>query len=233
MKRRDNIKLMISGGIGASLLLNTESCKTENNDINIATTKSYGRTEEEKTFDAKLYAETFFTKEEMTTITLLSDIIVPADEKSGNASAAGVPAFIEFIVKDQPRHQLPLRGGIKWLDNQCNALFAKPFAACDTKQQIQIIDLIAYPDKAEPKMMPGVKFFNLMRDLTLTGFYTSEMGIKDLGYVGNRPNEWDGVSDEILKKHGFEYDKKTLDTCLKVKDRNTVVKWDDEGNIIG
>lgn len=234
MKRRDNIKLLLAGGIGSTLVM-TESCKADEATTKSNTTKSglYGRTEEEIAYDNKLYAEQFYTEAEMKAITVLSDIIVPADEVSGSASQAGVPAFIEFISKDIPSHQLPIRGGLKWLDNQCTKKYSKVFVDCSTTQQIEMVDAIAYPDKAEPAMKPGVKFFNHMRNLVLTGFYTSEIGIKDIGYKGNTPNEWDGVPDEVLKKHGLSYDERTLEVCLKVKDRNTVVKWDDEGNVVG
>ncbi len=234
MKRRDNIKLLLAGGIGSTLIM-TESCKSEAVSTKNTTSKTglYGRTEEEIAYDNKLYAEQFFTADEMKTITVLSDIIVPADEVSGSASQAGVPAFIEFIAKDMPTHQLPIRGGLKWLDNQCTKRYQKTFVGCTPTQQIEIVDAIAYPDKITAEMKPGIKFFTHLRNLVLTGFYTSEMGVKDIGYKGNTPNEWDGVPDEVLRKHGLSYDERTLEVCLKVKDRNTVVKWDEAGNIIG
>jgi hypothetical protein len=129
------------------------------------------------------------------------------------------------MMKDMPVHQLPMRGGLKWLDNQCMNRFQQPFSTCSTKQQIEIIDLIAYPQKALPEMKPGVKFFNLLRNLVATGFFTSEMGIKDIGYMGNRPNEWDGVPDEVLKKHGLTYDEKYKDIYVKPSERNTIMVW--------
>jgi hypothetical protein len=169
---------------------------------------------EEAEYEKKLEAETFFTTHEMATITLLADYIIPKDEVSGSASEAGVPAFIEFIVKDMPQHQTPMRGGLKWLDLECFERYQKAFKDADTKQQLEMIDAIAYPEKAKPEMKQGVAFFNLMRNLTATGFYTSEMGIKDIGYVGNRPNQWTGVPDDILKQYNLAYTEKELKECI-------------------
>ena len=133
------------------------------------------RMQEEKDYLKKLNAgDTFFTAHEMATITVLADIIMPKDVVSGSASEAKLPDFIEFIAKDMPYHQTPLRGGLSWLDMQSFKLFDKAFADCDAKQQIELVDQIAYPEKAKPAMKQGVTFFTMMRNLTTTGFYTSE-----------------------------------------------------------
>ena len=102
-----------------------------------------------------------------------------------------------------------------------------------TQQIMEIIDLIAWPEKAKPEMEGGVKFFNMLRNLTATGYFTSEIGFKYLGYVGNRPNVWDGVPEEVMKKHGFAYEEKYIPLYLKPEERATVAVWDDEGNLIG
>lgn len=154
--------------------------------------------------DKKLHAETFFTPHEMATITVLGDIIIPKDDKSGSASDAKVPEFIEFIVKDIPEHQLPLRGGLRWLDLQCTSRYQHAFVDCTAAQQLEMVTAIAYPLKAKPEMRQGVVFFNKMRDLTATGFFTSKMGIADLGFVGNTPNLWAGVPADVLQQYGME-----------------------------
>lgn len=164
-----------------------------------------GRLKHEAERDAKLMAETFFTPQELKTVTLLCDIIIPADAKSGSASQAGVPAFIEFMMKDQPNNQTPMRGGLNWLDNQCRKRFGKPFAEITPAQRIEMVDMIAYPKEAKPEMGPGVAFFTMMRNYTATGFFTSKMGIADLGYKGNVPNQWDGVPAEVLKQYNLSY----------------------------
>jgi hypothetical protein len=154
--------------------------------------------------DKKLEKGKFFTEAEMATITVLVDIIIPKDDHSGSASQAGVPAYIEFTAKDQPDNQVPLRGGLRWLDVQCLDQYGQPFVHCSTAQQIALIDQIAYPEKADPAMQQGVAFFNRMRNLTASGFYTTEMGVNDLGYAGNHPGKWDGVPEAVLKQYGLE-----------------------------
>ena len=187
------------------------------------------RAKEEMQIEKKLLAsEKFFSEHEMATITLLADIIIPKDEISGSASDAKVPEFIEFIVKDMPQHQTPMRGGLRWLDMQCLKRYGKTFKDSDHPQQIEMIDDIAYPEieykdekenkvkkgKLKSGMAQGVAFFSLMRNLTATGFYTSEIGVKDIGYIGNTPNQWNGVPDEVLKQYGLAYTEKELKECV-------------------
>ena len=174
------------------------------------------RNPDELKYERSLLAqEKFFTPHEMTTITVLADIIIPKDEVSGSASDAKVPDFIEFIVKDMPQHQTPLRGGIRWLDMHCMKQYEKAFKDCSQQQQIEVVDQIAYPNKAKPEMKQGVAFFSLMRNLTTTGFYTSEIGVKDIGYAGNTPNKWNGVPDDVLKQYNVAYTDKELKECVK------------------
>jgi len=216
MKRRDSIKAIIVGTVASSVIVDActstdEKTKTAEQP---AAASGIDRMKEEAEYEKKLEAETFFTTHEMATITVLADIIIPKDEVSGSASEAGVPAFIEFIVKDMPQHQTPMRGGLKWLDLECFERYQKAFKDCDNKQQLEMIDAIAYPEKAKPEMKQGVAFFNLMRNLTATGFYTSEIGVKDIGYVGNRPNQWAGVPDDVLKQYNLAYTEKELKECI-------------------
>lgn len=215
MKRRDSLKALTLGTLGAATLL--QSCEPEKKiETNAGATKfDFDRTPFEQTRDEKLLAEKFFDEHEMKIITVLGDIIIPKDAVSGNASDAGVPAFIEFIVKDKPQYQLPMRGGLKWLDMQCLKQFNNPFISCSADQQIKMIDQIAYPEQAKPEMQQGVAFFNVMRDLTTTGFFSSDIGIKDLGYMGNKPNQWDGVPQEVLDQMGLAYDERTLKESVK------------------
>lgn len=154
--------------------------------------------------DKRLHAEKYFTAHEMATITVLADIIIPRDAKSGSASDAKVPEFIEFIVKDIPDHKVPMRGGLHWLDVQCLNQFGKKFIDCDHTRQIEMVTQIAYPKKAKPQMKQGVAFFNRMRDLTASGFFTSKIGLADIGYMGNTPGKWEGVPADVLKQYGME-----------------------------
>ncbi|MEO7315386.1 MAG: gluconate 2-dehydrogenase subunit 3 family protein [Ginsengibacter sp.] len=223
MDRRKSLKVLALGTLSAGVLLN--ACKDADKKIggkvpgkadpeSDKTDPGFNRMAEEKAHYKEVVSTTFFTQEEMATITVLADIIIPKDEISGSASDAKVPDFIEFIVKDKPEHQLPMRGGLRWLDMQCLTRFNNPFTSCNKQQQITMVDAIAYPKKAKPEMKQGVSFFNLMRNLTASGFYTTEIGVKDVGYMGNTPNQWEGVPDDVLKQYNLAYTPKELKECV-------------------
>jgi len=216
MDRRKSLKAIALGTVSAGLLL--DACKTaDKKEIskNAGTTDTgINRMKEEAANDKALNSTTFFTTHEMATITILADIIIPKDDVSGSASDAKVPAFIEFIVKDMPKHQVPMQGGLRWLDLQCLTRYQKSFAACNKQQQLEIVDAIAYPKKAKPDMKQGVAFFSLMRNLTASGFYTTEIGVKDVGYMGNAPNQWNGVPADVLKQYNLAYTEKELKECV-------------------
>ena len=216
MDRRKSIKALLVGTVSTGVILDACNTSDKKPEAVKATTKDNesGLMIEEITHDKEVNATTFFTPHEMATITILADIIIPTDDVSGSASDAKVPAFIEFIVKDMPKHQLPMRGGLRWLDMQCLTQFKNSFADCNKQQQMEIVDAIAFPKKAKPEMKQGVAFFNLMRNLTATGFYTSEIGVKDVGYMGNTPNKWNGVPADVLKQYNLAYTDKELKECI-------------------
>jgi gluconate 2-dehydrogenase gamma chain len=216
MDRRKYLKSLAVGTAGAALLVQ-QSCEPKKAEVTAEPAKTFtiDRTKEEEAREKKLASEKFFDEHEMKTIAVLTDIIIPKDDVSGSATDAGVPDFIEFIVKDMPRYQTPLRGGMKWLDLQCMRRYNSDFASSSSTQQIEIVDEIAYPEQAKPEMQPGVNFFNTMRDLTACGFFTSKIGIQDLGYEGNKPNQWDGVPADVLAQYGVKYDDRTLEIAVK------------------
>ena len=232
MDRRDSIKLIATGAIAAPAIL--AGCKPEDKKAKEEAVKeikfALDRNKDEQKYEESLLKDRFFSDHEMATITVLADIIIPKDEVSGSASDAKVPEFIEFIVKDMPNHQLPMRGGLRWLDIESLKRFEKSFVEINPQQQLQIVDDIAYTEikykdengkeikrgNVKPEMKPGIAFFNLMRNLAATGFYTSEIGVKDIGYAGNlSSNKWNGVPDDVLKKYGLAYDEKELRECVK------------------
>src|SRR5579871_4189963 len=193
MDRRKSIKALLIGGVSTGVLIEacqpTDKKTEETNPAETANASDINRMKEEQAHEKELLSQTFFTPHEMATITILADIIIPKDDVSGSASDAKVPDFIGFIVKDMPEHQTPMRGGLRWLDMQCLKRYDKPFKDCTQQQQMEIVDDIAWPHrKFKPGMEQGVAFFSLMRNLTASGFYTTEMGYKDIGYVGNVPN---------------------------------------------
>ena len=203
MNRRESLKAIGISTLSTGVLI--DACKEKKEpESSGVTAKNLGRQDFEIVRDKTLAAETFFNAHEMATITVLADIIIPKDERSGNASDAQVPAFIEFIVKDEPEHQLPMRGGLRWLDMQCLNRYDNEFKTCTAAQQLEIVNDIAFPFKPKPGLEQGVTFFNKMRDLASIGFFTSQMGIKDLGYMGNAPGKWEGVPAEVLKQYGLE-----------------------------
>ena len=146
----------------------------------------------------------FFTPHEYATVRLLVDIIIPRDDRSGSATDASVPEFMDFMMMDDPARQTAMRGGLAWLDRESVSRFDKPFVDCTSAERTQVLDDIAWPQKARPAVSHGVAFFNSFRDLTASGFWTSRMGIKDLQYTGNVfVPEWTGCPPAVLSKLGL------------------------------
>jgi len=218
MDRRKYLKTLGITAVTAGVVV--DACKTDTKEsaakpVTTESESTINRMAEEKVYEGGLKkADKFFTPEEFATITVLADIIIPKDETSGSASDAKVDDFIEFIVKDEPSLQTPLQGGLRWLDLHCLNAYQKAFKDCTAQQQIEVVDQIAYPEKAKPEMSYGVRFFNLMRNLTATGFYSTQIGWNDIGYVGNRPNQWNGVPDDVQKQYGVAYTEKELKECI-------------------
>ncbi|MEP6795718.1 MAG: gluconate 2-dehydrogenase subunit 3 family protein, partial [Saprospiraceae bacterium] len=224
MKRRETIKTMLVGGIAGPLFI--AGCQPEHADEKIkgkeSTPGPYGRTEKEKEHDAKVYASTFLTEHELGTIAVLCDLILPATATAGSATDAGVSEFIDFIVKDITSHQLPIRGGLMWLDHQSRIRFDSVFMVGSIENQKKLLDEIAYPDDVAPELAQGAEFFSRMRNLVLTGYYTTRIGLDDLGYQGNVANVWDGVPEDVLAKHGVSYEKEWLAKCVDQEKRNVL-----------
>jgi hypothetical protein len=159
------------------------------------------------TKQSKPYKPKFFTAHEYATVAVLVDLIIPKDERSGSATDAGVPEFMDFMMTDRPDGQVPMRGGLAWLDNECYERFGKTFVATAPSEQTAVLDDIAWPKKAKPEMSQGVAFFNMFRDMTASGFWSSKIGVADLDYRGNTfVQEWAGCPPEALQKLGVQYE---------------------------
>ncbi len=238
MDRRKSIKSMILGGVAGGLVLH--GCKPEGEATGEAIANAegysynYGRTPEEKEHIMELESEQFFNEHEMATIEQLCALILPANENNGSATDAGAPAFIEFMAKDIPELQTTLRGGLMWLDHKSNTEFGKEFKSASEEEQKQLLDAIAFYEAGIPlsRQPIEIQFFALMRNLTLCGYFTSKMGIEDLGYKGNTPNVWDGVPQEVLDEHGLAYDEEWLAKCVDQSRRNEIAEWDENGNLL-
>ena len=153
------------------------------------------------------FAPAFFTPHEWDTVRVLADLVIPKDDRSGSATDAGVPEYMDFMLNDRPDGQTPMRGGLAWLDNECYERFAKTFVAATPAEQTAVLDDIAWPKKAKPEMSQGVAFFNMFRDMTASGFWTSKIGVADLDYRGNTfVREWAGCPPEALQKLGVQYE---------------------------
>jgi hypothetical protein len=156
-------------------------------------------------------APQFFDPHEWATVRVLADLVIPADGRSGAATDALVPEFVDFILGDplaEPREretlQTQVRGGLAWLDRECRGRFSKPFLDCGATERTAVLDDIAWPEKARPAMAAGAAFFTLFRDLVASGFWSSRMGVEDLKYTGNTfVAEWKGCPPEVLAKIGI------------------------------
>ncbi len=155
------------------------------------------------------FAPAFFTPSEWETVRVLADYVIPKDARSGSATDAKVPEFMDFMLADADASTAArngVRGGLAWLDTESTERFGKRFVAATDAQRRQILDDIAWPAKARPEMSHGVAFFNRFRDLTASGFFSSAVGFEDLKYMGNTfVPEWNGCPPEALAKLGVSY----------------------------
>ncbi len=180
----------------------------------------------------KPYAPKFFTAHEWQTVRMLVDLVIPKDERSGSATEAGVPEFMDYIMLDpaedergREHRQTAMRGGLAWLDNECRHRFGgKTFLDCAPQERTALLDDIAYwkpepaaadddgprepRDRAQVRLKAGASFFNSFRDLTASGFFSSKIGVADVGYKGNTSWQWDGPPPEVLARLGVQEDKR-------------------------
>ncbi|MDE3214938.1 MAG: gluconate 2-dehydrogenase subunit 3 family protein [Gemmatimonadota bacterium] len=151
-------------------------------------------------------APKFFTAHEWRTVRMLVDYVIPRDERSGSATEAGVPEFMDFIMGDKPGNQIWMRGGLAWLDLECEKRYGARFVTAKPAQRTAMLDDISWPDKAPADLHAGVAFFNRFRDMTASGFYTTRMGIDDVKYMGNVVRaSWDGCPDAAVEHLGVKY----------------------------
>jgi gluconate 2-dehydrogenase gamma chain len=153
------------------------------------------------------YEPKHFTAHEWDTVRVLVDLIIPKDERSGSATDAGVPEFMDFMLGDDPALETPIRGGLAWLDHECDDRWGKTFLAASDTERTAVLDDIAWPTRAKREHAAGVAFFNSFRDLTASGFFSSRLGVQDLRYIGNAVVlEWKGCPPEALAKLGVRYE---------------------------
>lgn len=236
MKRRDTLKTLVVGTVVTGALVTAPSAcnKVESESISTSPDTLYGRTPEEIEHDKKVMAKEGLGAHEMATLRVLCDIILPATSDRRSAVDAEVPEFIDFMIKDIESLHIPVRGGLMWINAEAMRRYQTDFVASTKNQQIAIIEDIAYPENEALKKQysQGVKAFNLLRNLTLTGYYTTREGIEEIGYVGNRANVWDGVPQSVLDKHDVDYEPEWLAKCVDQSKRAEIAEWDDDGNLL-
>jgi Gluconate 2-dehydrogenase subunit 3 len=197
MDRRDALRLLASAPLAAGFVWT---------DVEAADAYQRAAAARAAAAPGTAFTPKFFNAHEYETVRVLADLVIPRDERSGSASDAGVPEFMDFIVGDQAARQTAVRGGLSWLDRECERRFDKTFVGCTPGEQTAVLDDIAWPERARPELSRGVAFFNSFRDLTAAGFFTSKLGIEDLQYKGNTyVRNWNGCPDEACKKLGVSY----------------------------
>jgi hypothetical protein len=179
VSRRDILKSLTMGVVAGSVLRVIPAEAAEYAHHMIASEKN--------TSPAGSYTPKFFPPQQYKTLQTLCQTIIPADSESGGAIEAGAPEFIDLLTSENPNYQLKLGGGLMWLDGVCADRYGKTYLDCAPEQQKEILDAIAYAKNAEkdPSLSQGVEFFAFLREMTADGFFTSQIGIKYLGYIGN------------------------------------------------
>ena len=171
-------------------------------------TRFVARLQEE--VDQAPYAPKFFTPHEWRTVRVLADIVIPKDERSGSATDAKAPEFVDFMLMDKETGEgsrVQMRGGLAWLDNETRSRFNKDFLSASDAQRKAVLDTIAYPRQAKPELAAGVAFFSRFRNSIGSAFFSSQMGWQDLRYIGNvfNPN-WNGCPPAATRKLGVSYE---------------------------
>jgi len=151
-----------------------------------------------------VYRPKNFTTDEWRVVRLLVNYVIPRDARSGSATDAGVPEFMDFILGEYASNRGWMKDGLAWLNAECRNRHGKGFISCSDAQRRTVLDAIAFPKKAAPEMKVGVEFFNRFRNMTASGFYSSKIGTEDLGYIGNRPvAKWEGTPANVMRKFGL------------------------------
>jgi len=202
MQRRDVVKLLAVAPLAASFTWTSKEVDEARRAVDASRDGSQSAGAEGTAVEAH-----FFTPHELATVTILVDMIIPADERSGSATDAGVPEFMDYIMTVQHGRQTAMRGGLAWIDRACLERSGRTFVECTEAERGALLDTIAWPDKAPPDLSQGVAFFNSFRDLTAAGFFSSEIGVGDVQYLGNQyVVEWTGCPEQQLRKLGVGYD---------------------------
>jgi len=176
VSRRDVLKSLTRGAVAGSVLR-----------VIPAEAAHYAHALVQAEKAAAKYKPKYFSDHQYRTLQSLCQAIIPPDGRSGGAIEAGTPEFIDLLTSESPPYQLALGGGLMWLDSACSDRFGNVFLDCSPAEQTSMLDLLAFRKnaKSDPRLSQGIEFFSFLRNLTADGYFTSEIGIKDLGYIGN------------------------------------------------
>ena len=179
VSRRDILRTLAIGAVGSSVLQVIPLQAAEQVHRMVAQEKAHA--------PGAKYKPKFFSSRQYQTLCALCDAIIPPDDHSGGAVEAGAPEFIDLITSENKDYQVRLGGGLMWLDGICADRYGHAYLDATPAQKTEVLDLIAYKKHgiADPSLCPGIEFFSFLRKLTSDGFYTSEIGIADLQYIGN------------------------------------------------
>jgi gluconate 2-dehydrogenase gamma chain len=198
ISRRSALQLLAGGPVAATLVWTPAEAQHAHNQAEQARSQSEGQ--------PASFKPRFFTAREYAMVGVLVDLIIPRDDRSGSATEAGVPQFMDFMMIDQPRRQVAMRGGLALVDRLANQRFGKGFLAASSSQRRQLLDEIAYTTNTDSQLAPAIAFFSSFRDLTASGFWSSRMGVADLQYRGNVfVDEWNGCPASALENLGVKY----------------------------
>ena len=194
LTRRQMVGLLVGAPLAAALR------------VPPATVERALREAQDLTVSGRSYDPRFFTAHEWETVRILADLVLPGDERSGGATDAAVPEYMDYILAEFPDSQRWMRDGLAWLNAECGRRFSKTFVQCAGADQTAVLNDIAWPARARPEVKEGVEFFNRFRDFTASGFWSSRMGVEDLQYRGNTVvPEWTGCPPEALRKLDVTY----------------------------
>ena len=195
ISRRAALRMVTSAPVAAALVWTPAEARQAHEHADAARTQAAKQ--------ATPFKPRFFTAHEYATVSVLVDLIIPKDERSGSATDAGVPEFMDFMMIDQPRRQVAMRGGLALIDRLSTDRAGKRFVSATDRERRALLDEIAYTSNTDPGLSHAVAFFSSFRDLTASGFWSTKMGIADLQYQGNAfVTEWNGCPDAALKKLG-------------------------------
>lgn len=150
------------------------------------------------------YKPLFFSPQHYRMVEHLAEMIIPEDGTPG-AKQAGVAEFIDFMVANRVPvstsrdirstdeaiaagndAQNRFLAGLDWMNARSHSEFKKDFMDCTPEQQNNLLEELAYKAKYKPTTESGREFFQMMRDYTVVGYYTTKVGLQSLGYPGLR-----------------------------------------------